>query len=91
MANPKVKNLTKDVWNLAFTIPKWQDTVIDVMRPGIRYLQTYRNTGHAAPKSKKEGVAFIDRLFIYPDNAIDLYIMPIGKDGRVRVSTEDIY
>lgn len=91
MANPKVKKLTKDVWNKAFTIPQWQDTVVDVMKPGIRYLQTYRNTGDAAPKSKKEGVGFINKLFIYPDNTIDLYIMPLGSDGRVRISSEDIY
>lgn len=54
------------------------------------YLQTYRNTGNPKPDDDAElGVAMFQDLRVSEDiinsNLIDIYIMPIGADGRVRV------
>jgi hypothetical protein len=89
MAKPKLRTLTKDVWTKVATSAS--SMVINVMKPGVMYLQTYRMAGEAAPTNKKEGVEFEDQLSVYPDHNLDIYIMPLGDTGQVRISYEDLY
>lgn len=55
---------------------------------GPMYLQTYRDNGETAPTLQSEGV----QIFVNSDTAIisavaniDVYIMAVGKAGKVRV------
>lgn len=53
-----------------------------------KYLQTYRDTGEAAPTLSSEGMpAFNDEgvVQISALMGIDVYIYPMGRAGRVRV------
>lgn len=88
MANPVIIDCTKDVWTKVAT-----DVVTGQVHKKSEvpqlYLHTYRLTGETAPALKTEGV----EIFIHENLSenisalagIDVYIMPIGEDGKVRV------
>lgn len=87
MANPSVISCTKDVWTRVA-----QSVVAGAiynMTPGVEFLQTYRMTGQAAPTNGNDSVpAFLykhEPLSISAPEAIDVYLMPVGQDGSVRV------
>ena len=50
-----------------------------------KYLQTYRDTGGAAPTDLSEAVPFDTPLQISAAAGIDVYVQPIGAAGSVRV------
>ena len=88
MANPAFINLTKDIFTLVATAV----TTGQVHRINTQpraYLSTYKLTGEAAPANDATlGVpAFVpsDIEEISSSEQIDVYLMPVGVAGRVRV------
>lgn len=87
MANPALISCAKDVWTRVA-----QSVVAGAiynMTPSVEFLQTYRMTGQSAPSDGSDSVpAFIykhEPLSISAPEAIDVYLMPIGSAGVVRV------
>jgi hypothetical protein len=90
MANPEFKDLPKDVFTKitpAGGVTTGQVHRIEKLPK--KYLQTYKLTGETAPANDPAlGVPLFQQGIseqISSSAAIDVYIMPIGKDGRVRV------
>lgn len=89
MAEPVFFNLPKDVFT----------KVAEGVTTGViskkteapqTYLQTYRNTGNPAPDNDVElGVPMFQDLRVSEEisnsNLIDVYVMPVGANGLVRV------
>lgn len=64
----------------------------DIPNP-TAYLHTYRATGGDVPTSKYEGtVCFIDRdtEAVSSTFPIDVYIMALNNDGKVKVGTAEL-
>jgi hypothetical protein len=87
MANPVFINLPANTWTIVAT-----NVVTGVIRradPSPKYLHTYRDTGGTAPTDRAEGLpVFIenpDFETINSNTAIDVYLYPVSKAGRVRV------
>lgn len=87
MADPVFVDLPADTWvKVATSVISGQ-----IRRKDLRptYLQTYRDTGEAAPTLKSEGVRAFDefpnREPIESINLIDVYLYSEGIAGRVRV------
>jgi len=90
MADPVIVDCPKDVWT------KVADNVVNGFlhkksSQAATYLQTYRQTGEAAPDDvtdKPQGVAIFrndqQTVKIQSSIAIDVYVMPIGADGKIR-------
>lgn len=88
MANPVFEDLTKDVFTkVATAVTTGQIHRIESLPK--KYLQTYKLTGEAAPANDAAlGVPLFQQGItetISSSAAIDVYIMPIGEDGRIRV------
>jgi hypothetical protein len=87
MANPAVVSCAKDVWTKVAT--NVTSGAIYNMTPQVEFMQTYRTTGQSAPSGNTEAVpAFIykhEPLSISAPAAIDVYLMPVGVAGSVRV------
>lgn len=88
MADPVFVNCTEGAWTKVATNVVtgkiWKVNTIPI------YLHTYRDTGGAAPTLQSDGVLIFqeeESTFeeISAANQIDVYIWPIGGDGRVRV------
>jgi hypothetical protein len=88
MANPLIVDCPKEVWTKVATDVVTGQVHKKSEEPEL-YLHTYRLTGEAAPTIRTEGV----EIFIYENLSenisalagIDVYVMPIGEDGKVRV------
>ena len=87
MANPVSVPCTAGEWTpVAINVTTGQIKKLD-SRPNL-YLETYRMTGGDVPASRSEGVPIFlgtNAETISAAAAIDVYIMAIGADGRVRV------
>lgn len=88
MANPVIVPCPVDVWTKVATNVTTGVIHIKDTKPGS-YLQTYRMTGEAAPHNTDdlpEGVTINGpREAIEATAGIDVYIMPRGVAGSVRV------
>ena len=89
MAEPEFFDLTKDVFT-PVAIGVLSGVISKKTEAPQEYLQTYKNTGGAAPANDAElGVPMFQDLQVSENIAhselIDIYIMPLGEDGRVRV------
>jgi hypothetical protein len=86
MADPVFVDCTADTWVLVasnvITGQIWK-----MLNTPSLYRQTYRMTGGAAPTDSAEGVPVLigGRDTISATAAIDVYIMAVDADGRVRV------
>ena len=87
MANPVIISLDADTWTkVASNVTGGQVKKLDT-RPNL-YLETYRTSGDPAPTDLSEGVpCFVGRYSeeISASAGIDVYIMAVGQNGRVRV------
>lgn len=87
MANPVLVNCAIGVWTpVAVNVTTGQIKKLD-SRPNL-YFETYCMTGNPAPTSRAEGVPMFQNSNaeeISASAAIDVYIMAVGADGRVRV------
>lgn len=93
VGDPEIKNCTADTWvkvatNVWFgTISKLYDN--DDIADPTGYLQTYRVTGEPAPTTTEEGsicFAKTNTEWILSWWGIDVYIMALGRNGKVRVN-----
>lgn len=84
--NPALITCTKDTWVKVAT-----GVVIGAVHrflTGPEYIQTYKLTGEAAPTLNTDGVALFKdstQENISATDPIDVYVMAIGEDGKVRV------
>jgi len=84
MADPVIEACPAGEWTAVAT--NQTTGVIHILKTDPdKYLQTYRDTGEAAPTLIGEGVPFEGSLQISAAAGIDVYIWPIGKAGNVRV------
>lgn len=86
MANPAFVDCPSNTW--AKVAEKVITGFLHNKLRGPQYLQTYRTYDDPAPTDQSEGV----QIFVNSDTAIisatadiDVYIMSLGKDGKVRV------
>jgi hypothetical protein len=88
MADPVLTTCTQDAWTKVATNVT-AGVVHIINRPtGIQFLQTYRDTGGAAPSgSPGEEAVLIEgnQIDIQSSAGIDAYIYARGAAGRVRV------
>ena len=84
MADPVLIVCNKDAWTKVATAVRNGNIHID--KSTVSYLQTYRDTGGAAPSGRDEGVRIpIGGAAIASKNDIDVYIYAQKEDGKVRV------
>lgn len=82
MADPIRIPLTKDVWTKIATAISTGFVSIADKTP--KYLQTYRETGNAAPTDNETGLPLSQPgAPIQSSGSIDVYIKPLGVDGAV--------
>lgn len=87
MPNPVFTDLTKDVFTkVATNVTTGQVHKINTTPV---YVQTYKLTGEGAPANTRAlGVPMFEQAItelISSSAAIDVYIMPVGVAGRIRV------
>jgi len=88
MSNPAITYITKNKWNkVATNVTK--GTIHRISETPSMYLQSYRETGGAAPTSFTEAVPMFSK---YPNeeeisatSAIDVYVSCRRRNGIVRV------
>lgn len=90
MANPVIVACASNVWTkVATNVTSGQVHIKD--NKAEKYLQTYRTTGEAAPDDDDDLAEGIPLLYpttqIEATAGIDVYIMPRGAAGSVRVDT----
>ncbi len=86
MADPVIVACPADVWTKVATSVISGQVHIKDTRPGV-YLQTYRDTGGAAPTLQSEGVQIVEGTTpISAADGIDVYIRPVGAVGVVRLN-----
>ena len=87
MANPVIIECPAGVWTLVALNTTAGRIKMASTAPNV-YLETYRMTGGTAPTDQSEGVpAFPDDGVTAEISAaapIDVYIMAVGKDGKIR-------
>jgi hypothetical protein len=87
MANPVQVFCPRNTWKrVAQNVTVGQ--IKKLNKKPANYLETYRDTGQTAPTDQTEGVPiFLQNNYegISASSAIDIYIMAVGKDGKVRV------
>ena len=86
MANPVSVSCPQDVWALVAESVT-AGNIKKLNNKPIKYLETYRMTGGAAPTDKLEGAEmFVNGVSesISASAAIDVYVMAIGNDGTIR-------
>lgn len=87
MSNPVFVTCKKNTWKLVAQNVTAGFIHCDSVRPDS-YLQTYRDTGDAAPTDQTEGTPIFLKSWseeISASAGIDVYIMAVGQRGRVRV------
>lgn len=84
MADPIFVDITpENTWvKVATDVTIGQVWVVDY---SVQYLQTYRDTGAAAPTLRSDGVDLEEVAWINSTLGIDVYVMALNGDGRVRV------
>lgn len=87
MANPVTVKCKKGIWKLvAENVVSGQVKKSDRL-PNL-YLETYRTHSGAAPTKQNEGIPIFlngNSEIISASSGIDVYIMAVDQDGRVRV------
>ena len=84
MANPIVVTCTKNTWvKVATNVTSGLVHILD-FTPNL-YLQTYRITGDPAPTLLTDAVPLENKDEISATSGIDVYIMAVTDDGKVRV------
>jgi len=86
MADPVIIEITPaDTWQLVAT--NVTQGFIHIIGGPARYVQTYRDTGEAAPTDAEEGVSFdiSGSEAIAATLGIDVYVQARGIPGKVRV------
>ena len=87
MANPVIIECPAGVWTLVASNVTAGRIKMASTAPNA-YLETYRMTGNPAPTDQSEGVPAFPfdgaTADIEAAAAIDVYIMAVGKDGKVR-------
>ena len=87
MSNPQLLDCPQDVWTpVAINVTTGQVKKIG-KKPNL-YLETYRMTGGDTPTKRAEGVPIFINSYaeiISAAAAIDVYIMAVGNDGKVRI------
>ena len=87
MTNPIEKICTVDTWTkVASSVTTGLLKRLN-KRP-TKYLETYRIAGGNAPTDGREGAEMFinsESEIIISSSAIDVYVMAIGEDGKVRV------
>ena len=87
MADPVFEDINEGAWKkIATNVTSGMVRKVDTSPD--KYLQTYRDTGGAAPTLLTEGFpVFVesDSVPISSNIGIDVYLWAIGSDGRVRV------
>lgn len=86
MSNPSLITCPKDTWTKVAANVTFGYVYIKEADP-CKYLHTYRMAGETAPTSLDipEALALEDSAKIRSMVNIDVYIMPVGADGKVRV------
>lgn len=84
MADPVVVPCPADAWTKVATNVQTGVVHVTAVKPNV-YLQTYRETGEAAPTNKADAVPFTTPLTISASTGIDVYVQPVGAAGSVRV------
>lgn len=87
MADPAVVNCPKDTWVVVATAVK-SGVIHKLNSEASRYLQTYRDTGGAAPTDDADAAdVFVNCTSATISNTVDIdvYIKAVGKAGEVRV------
>lgn len=84
MSNPETVVCPEGVWtkvaaNVTSAVVKKM-----IVRPNL-YLETYRNTGEAAPVDNSDANPIIGDLAFSDATASDIYVKAVGADGKVRV------
>jgi hypothetical protein len=84
MANPVIKTIKENEWRLmATSVTAGNIWLLDESQNA---LFTYRMTGGIAPTTADEGVRFQGQgMIISNDAPIDVYIMALNDNGKVRV------
>lgn len=86
MANPLPVICEADVWTIvAESVTAGQ---VKKLKNGPMYLETYRMAGEEPPTEREEGVPIFINTYaetISAAAAIDVYIMAIASQGKVRV------
>lgn len=84
MSDPVIVNIKENAWRKVATAVTSGN--IWMLQKEQKALFTYRMTGETAPTDSDEGMDFINPgMTISNDAAIDVYIMAIGDNGKVRV------
>ena len=86
MADPVIIVISPaDTWQLVAT--NVTQGFIHVLGGPSRYVQTYRDTGEAAPTDTEEGVSLdaSGSEAIAATAGIDVYVQSLGVPGKVRV------
>lgn len=92
MADPVFLDCPKGTWTKVATNVTFG--VINIVKDGLSYLQTYRMTGNNPPLTKDAGVRAFDpsdpdlkdrQLHISSPEPIDVYIWADSLNGRVRI------
>lgn len=83
MANPNVVVCAKNTIVKVATSVK--TGVVHVLDDVASYSHTYRDTGHGAPTDIREFRGFTGTLLIGSVSNIDVYVLALGADGKVRV------
>ena len=87
MANPKFISCPKNVWKKVAD-NQVSGQIWKTSSAPRTYLQTYREHGNSAPVDSSEGVSvFVENNYaeIKSSSPVDVYIMALNKNGRVRV------
>ena len=86
MSNPVIVSCPADIWTKVAT--NVTSGNLHKVYKTSRYLQTYRVTGGTAPTDETEGVpcfAESDSEVIQSSGGIDVYVLSLKYDGKVRV------
>lgn len=85
MANPVIIDCPADTWTKVATAVT-SGLVHIFVGEKLKWLQTYRLTGEAAPTDKSDAIALVEPTdTISASSAIDVYVYPNGGAGKVRV------
>jgi hypothetical protein len=85
MANPEIIDCPADQWTLVATAVT-SGLVHIFQGEGLKWLQTFRDTGETAPTDTSDSVQFNEPTELISSNAaIDVYVWPNGDAGKVRV------
>ena len=85
MANPIIVECPADTWTKVASAVNTGVVHIKDRTPG-KYLHTYRTADDPAPVNLDDAIPFEPLAVISSSFPIDVYILPVDKDGEVLVS-----